>query len=120
MLDQPTATVPPNIIELSSAAGVIKLMSFQFHLHSQISPEYMMPWIVINSLMLLVDSVLWISEVMTGHCAVDLRAVVAMARLACTLLLVTTVRNAFEHAIKTNRVHSLRAASQASILRQPF
>lgn len=79
-----------------------------------------MPWIVINSLMLLVDSVLWISEVMTGHCALDLRAVVAMARLACTLLLVTSVRNAFEYAIMTNRVHLLRASSNASILRQLF
>lgn len=88
----------------------------RFHLHFQISPEYMMPWIVINSLMLLADSVLWISEMLTGHCALDLRAVIALGRLACTLLLVNSVRNAFEYAIMTNRVHSLRKSSMVSIL----
>lgn len=80
----------------------------------------MAPWMFVNSMMLLFDSILWIIEVVTGHCALELRTLVAMTRLACTLILVKSVRNAFEYAIINNRAYSLRVTNKGSILRQPF
>ncbi|KAH8416893.1 hypothetical protein KR222_010307 [Zaprionus bogoriensis] len=85
-----------------------------------ITPCYMMPWLLLNTLALFVDFILWLIELMPGRLIVQLRGLLPISRLACTLALVNCVRKVFENAVQHNRVESLALMTGVSVLRGPF
>ncbi|XP_064555697.1 uncharacterized protein LOC135440450 isoform X2 [Drosophila montana] len=80
-------------------------------------PNYITPWLILNTLMLALDFFVWLVEVLTGRLTLHLSAVYPMMRLFCTLALVNCIKTVFENAIKHNMVDTLSVFGKESIFR---
>ncbi|XP_023169178.2 uncharacterized protein LOC111598243 isoform X1 [Drosophila hydei] len=70
-------------------------------------PNFIMPWLILNTLMLGMDFLFWVIDVLTGRLTLHLSSVYPMLRLFCTLALVNCIKTVFENAIKYNLVDTL-------------
>ncbi|KAL7745299.1 hypothetical protein ACLKA6_015324 [Drosophila palustris] len=72
------------------------------------SPRFMMPWLIMNSIILIMEFSLWIFDVLTNRSSFDIIAIYPMGRLLCSLVLINCVKRVFDNAIKNNRMDALK------------
>ncbi|KAH8386721.1 hypothetical protein KR093_002168, partial [Drosophila rubida] len=73
-----------------------------------VRPQFLMPWLFVNSLVLKLDMLLWIFDLLTGRLQLESNTIYPMLRLFGSVALVNCVRKVFENAIKSNLSHALR------------
>ncbi|KAH8276749.1 hypothetical protein KR044_008144, partial [Drosophila immigrans] len=73
-----------------------------------VSPYFLLPWLIVNSLVLKLDIVLWIIDLITGRVSLQSSTLFPLLRLLGSVALVNCVRKVFDNAIKSNLVDALR------------
>ncbi|EDW07979.1 uncharacterized protein LOC6586235 [Drosophila mojavensis] len=98
------------VLRMSRMVGAI-IMSYAWLLMIyalvNAKPNFIMPWLILNTIMLGLDFFFWVLEVLTGRLTLHLSSIVSMFLLLCTLALVNCIKTVFENAIKYNMVETL-------------
>ncbi|XP_017112310.1 uncharacterized protein LOC108135903 isoform X1 [Drosophila elegans] len=74
----------------------------------RVSPSAISPWILVTSIVLTVDWLMWSFDVITGRLSINLHTVLSHVLHVFFLGMVCCVKNVFEVALDDHREHSLR------------
>ncbi|KAH8408836.1 hypothetical protein KR009_001940 [Drosophila setifemur] len=92
------------------AGSAIALFSWLLLLYGivNISPAAMSPWILLTSVVLCGEWLLWCLEVMSGRQPIELQTLVSLVLAVLNLAMVRCVRGVFETSVRERAEHSLR------------
>ncbi|EDV99830.1 GH12190 [Drosophila grimshawi] len=80
-----------------------------------IQPAFMRPWLLLNAILLGIDSLICLIDVLKGRLALCLGAIYPKLLLLGTMALVNCVKTVFHNAIEQNMANELRVFGKESI-----
>ncbi|XP_023303833.2 uncharacterized protein LOC111685784 [Lucilia cuprina] len=103
--------LPPSVLRKCRLVGALIMLYawlLLWYAVVKVSPSNMTPWLIINMLVLGCDLIIWITEVFSGVCKLELQTLFSFTLMIVIYLFVRCVQRVFQNAIEINDVEDLR------------
>ncbi|XP_065361702.1 uncharacterized protein LOC135955287 [Calliphora vicina] len=103
--------LPPTVLRKCRLVGALIMLNTWLLLCYavvKVSPSHMTPWLTINMLVLGSELIIWITEVFSGVCKLELQTLCSFVLAIVNYLFVRCVQSVFQKAIEMNDVEDLR------------